>query len=324
MERLVSIIVPVYNVESYVKECLDSLINQTYQNLDIIIIDNDSHDLSGTICREYAEIDKRIHYTVQQNKGVSLARNTGLKLAKGDYVCFCDADDTYELNYVENMVQIKEKTKADLVICGYSKAIGDLKKVESKIKVSQFVNQEFLVEHIFLNNNIGGYVWNKIFDTKLLDGVYFDESYQICEDMDFVFHYLCNCKKIYVTTQSLYNYRMRNGSAVNDIDNLFDEDNQLKYAIVPENILKLNILTEQSKECVKCGIYMSCVSALCDYKIQNGRNSDIIVKLKFKIRQYQKIFLRSKKVGIKKKLIVTLNQYCNVRRLKKLFCYCNR
>ncbi len=319
MDEIVSVIIPVYNVEQYIEECLESIINQTYTVLDIIIINNGSSDLSGNICQKYANMDERVHYIVQENKGVSAARNMGLKFSKGQYVCFCDADDIYELNYVETMLATMKEVRVDLVICGYNLIVGKEKRNYSNIGDSQYLDQESLLENIFLNNNIGGFVWNKLFKRDLLNGVYFEENYQICEDTDFVFRYLENCKKTYVTTQRLYNYRSRCGSAVNNMSNLFDEDNQLKYAVVYEKLMKLDMLSEESKQYIKCGIYMLCVSSLCDYKNQAGDNEEIIAKLKSKIKQYKRTFMKSKKIRMKKKLVVVMNEYFNIRKLKKYF-----
>ena len=101
----ISIIVPIYNVESYLKRCLDSLINQTYSNIEIILINDGSTDLSGDISSKYAKIDKRIKLINSSNKGVSCARNKGLELASGDYIMFVDPDDYIELNTCEMLIK---------------------------------------------------------------------------------------------------------------------------------------------------------------------------------------------------------------------------
>lgn len=318
MSALVSIIIPVYNVEQYVRECLDSIINQTYKELEIIIINNGSTDFSGAICEEYVNKDNRICYILQENSGVSVARNTGLDNAKGKYVCFCDSDDTYELDYVETMIQTMRDKQADFVICGFNQIVAGEKRKCSNIENSQFINQEVLIENIFLKNNIGGFVWNKLFKKELLDGVCFDENYQICEDTDFVLQYVNNCTRIYVMKQALYNYRDRQGSAVNSIDNLYDKDFRLKYAVVYKTLLKLDTLSEVSKEYIRSGIYMLSVSCLCDYKIKDGTNEEIIKQLKNDIRKYQTVFFKCSKVGVQKKIVVVLNRYFNIRRLKRM------
>ncbi len=112
---LVSIIIPVYNVEEYLRECVDSVINQTYKNLEIILVDDGSTDSSGKICDEYAEKDKRINVIHQQNGGLSVARNTGFDASNGKYIYFLDSDDYIEINAIELLVSISEKENCDIV-----------------------------------------------------------------------------------------------------------------------------------------------------------------------------------------------------------------
>lgn len=114
-QALISIIIPVYNVEEYLHECVDSVINQTYRNIEIILVDDGSTDSSGKICDEYAENDKRITVVHQKNGGLSVARNTGLSNAHGDYVYFLDSDDYIKKNALENLLVIAEKDNSNIV-----------------------------------------------------------------------------------------------------------------------------------------------------------------------------------------------------------------
>lgn len=110
----ISIIVPVFNVEKHLTKCIDSILSQTFRNFELILIDDGSHDQSGTICDKYAETDYRIRVVHQKNQGVSSARNNGVEISRGDYICFVDSDDYLDLNYLEQLI----KNEADIVLCG--------------------------------------------------------------------------------------------------------------------------------------------------------------------------------------------------------------
>lgn len=116
----VSVIVPVYNVENYIRKCLDSIISQTLKDIEIILVDDGSEDNSGKICDEYAEKDSRIIVIHQKNNGLSNARNTGLNIASGEYIGFVDSDDYIKSEMYSEMYQTAEKTDADMVLCNYS------------------------------------------------------------------------------------------------------------------------------------------------------------------------------------------------------------
>ena len=116
--KKISVIVPVYNVERYLKRCIESIINQTYKDLEIILVDDGSTDSSGNICDEYKKIDKRISVIHKKNGGLSDARNEGLKVVTGTYIAFVDSDDFLDLDMYEYMQKNIEKENADIVICG--------------------------------------------------------------------------------------------------------------------------------------------------------------------------------------------------------------
>ncbi|WP_290148085.1 glycosyltransferase family 2 protein [uncultured Dubosiella sp.] len=121
MNELVSIVVPIYNVEKYLSKCIDSLIDQTYKNLEIILVNDGSTDQSGDIAQQYAKQDSRIRYIIQKNKGLGGARNTGLEYAKGNYILFIDSDDYIRNNMVEKMVKAMEANALDIVVCEYER-----------------------------------------------------------------------------------------------------------------------------------------------------------------------------------------------------------
>lgn len=129
-ENLVSIIVPIYNVQSFLNECINSLLKQTYSNIEVLLINDGSTDKSEEICREYCKKDSRLSYFYQSNSGVSSARNKGINYSKGNYILFVDADDYVEPSFVEEMLASLKINEVDCVQCGYKKKIGDRVHVE--------------------------------------------------------------------------------------------------------------------------------------------------------------------------------------------------
>ena len=119
MKEKISVIVAIYNIEQYLVKCIESLINQTYDNLEIILMDDGSTDASGEICDEYAKMDKRIKVVHQKNQGLSVVRNNGIKMATGKYVILVDGDDFVERKYVERLFRQLDKNDADIAVCGY-------------------------------------------------------------------------------------------------------------------------------------------------------------------------------------------------------------
>lgn len=120
LSELVSVIIPVYNGEQYIQRCIESLLRQTYAGIEIIIVDDGSKDTTANICQKLAAQDCRIIFSVQENKGVSAARNKGLELAKGEYVCFVDSDDYVDASYVESHIKmIRSDPQIDISVCGF-------------------------------------------------------------------------------------------------------------------------------------------------------------------------------------------------------------
>lgn len=211
---LVTIIVSVYNVASYLDTCLTSLVGQTYTNLEIILIDDGSSDTSPKICDAWANTDKRITSLHQQNQGVSAARNTGLDHAHGTYYAFVDGDDYVELNYIESMVARITADGTDMVICSFVRENHDNRPLEMQDKTS-VDRPTILSQQECLNRFRIGYeyilAWNKLYCSTLWD-TYRYPSGKIHED-EFAFHHIiARCKTISVIPDRLYHYVSHNGS----------------------------------------------------------------------------------------------------------------
>lgn len=220
-EALISIIVPVYNVENYIEQCLDSLINQTYKNLEIVIVNDGSTDSSGEFCEQYAEADKRIKYHYQKNNGVALARNVGLDIADGEYVCFVDPDDYCEFGMLEKLYELIVKYDADVACCRWKKI---KKEIFSGVGGYEFAKKENVLTNLEMvemyTKSMDWPVWNKLYKKELIKSIKFPEI-RYGEDFFTVFRWLYNASKIVYIQDSLYNYRiMRKGSNTSNRNNI--------------------------------------------------------------------------------------------------------
>lgn len=199
MKDLISIIIPVYNVEDYLDRCLKSIVSQEYSNLEIILINDGSVDNSGKICDEWAKADKRIKVIHQNNKGVSAARNAGLDIAKGELIGFVDPDDDISTDMYSSMIENMKKNNADVVACGVSEVFLDgseriYRKEDKPIKLNK---NETIKKALMLSDDIGGVVWDKLWKRTVIDAVRFNRSLSIAEDRLFCISALLNSKVFY-------------------------------------------------------------------------------------------------------------------------------
>lgn len=209
-EPLVSVIVPVYNVEKYLHQCVDSIINQTYRNLEIILVDDGSPDNCGAICDEYALKDRRILVIHQENQGLSAARNAGLDIASGDYIVFVDSDDWIAEDMIQLLLSRQEQTGADMVLCNIKPFYppqykGWMRKVScfGCEVLSQIEFSERLTEYY---SWIYCVAWNKLYKKEIWEQLRFPLDH-IHEDEATVHRVLERCSKIATIAQSLYYYR---------------------------------------------------------------------------------------------------------------------
>ena len=213
-----SIIVPVYKVEKYLSRCLDSILKQTFREFELIIIDDGSPDQSGLIADRYAKSDKRIRIIHQENKGVSEARNVGIKYAKGTYIGFVDPDDYIEPDMYSTMLQEMKLHKADLTICGY-RYVNDLAgyRYVDFSKIPTLMNKTVFFKYLFNTpRTIGGAVWNKLFIKDKIVSL-FDKNISISEDWMFVSKYALNCQSIRFVGGNYYNVFLNSDSATRQV-----------------------------------------------------------------------------------------------------------
>lgn len=231
---LVSIIIPVFNVRPYLVEALDSVIAQSYDRLEIIIIDDGSTDGSGLICDQYAIKDSRIRVIHQENKGLSNARNAGIDICRGDVIAFVDPDDAVYPDYIRNMLTAMIRENVDIVLCKYTihNKTG-LMRYKSRernlpvIEAGKYGHDDALRSLIAGKINVA--VWNKLYRRKLWETIRFPEGH-VYEDIDTTFRIIDICRDIYVLGIPLYYYRQRPGSITDTITPEKTSDKDRAYA----------------------------------------------------------------------------------------------
>lgn len=242
-KALISIIIPVYKVEKYLEKCIQSVINQTYENLQIILVDDGSPDNCGKICDEYAKKDHRIEVIHKSNGGLSDARNKGLEIAKGEYIGFVDSDDYIEADIYEVLYNLLKQYNADVSICNFytvSQGKIAIKNVDSGIK--EYTRIEILKE-ILLDNDIQSYAWNKLYKRELFGEIKYPVGKKY-EDIGTTFYLLEKCNKVVVTGKPEYYYINRQDSIVNNVTETTITDYieliMQRYDYIEENIKELS------------------------------------------------------------------------------------
>lgn len=303
MNDLVSIIVPVYNVESYLKECIDSIVNQTYKNIEIILVNDGSTDSSKDICIKYKNKDKRIIFIDKINKGVSQTRNVGLDIARGRYICFIDSDDYIEPYMIEKMLKNIKQSSCDMAICGYTIFFedGTEKKSDNEKIESIFTSREIL-KLIFTTNKVNGFLWNKMFDRKIIENKRMDESLDICEDLYFVCEILKENLSIHYSSQSLYKYRNINSSATMNIKKIFMKNGELKYNLVYKNIINNFSYDKEITNLIKLRNIKTVMESYYLVLKKKHKDENVDIKTLSILKENRKMYLSSN-VGYKFKII---------------------
>lgn len=291
MNELISVIVPVYNVEKYLRKCIDSIRKQTYLNLEIILVNDGSTDNSDKICNEYAKEDKRIRVINKTNGGLSSARNSGLEVANGTFIAFVDSDDWIESNMIEKMLSVALKEKADIVHCGIKQVgeNGDIYKVLFEDNIILNSNDEIL--RAYFTEEISVIVCNKLFKRKVIDNIRMIEG-KNNEDNMYCIEVLLRTNKLVSISDAFYNYLQRNDSITKA---QFTEKRM--DAIYSGNYV-LNICDKYAKEYsnyAKINLCLICYYLYQDLMISNNQN-----KAEYKeqiIKEFNKNYTQIKKTN---------------------------
>lgn len=276
----ISVIIPVYKVEKYIHESIQSVINQTYKNLEIILVDDGSPDLCGKICDEYADLDKRIIVIHKKNEGVSQARNTGIDISTGKYIAFLDSDDYINLRYFEVLYNNLVEKEADISVCSYIK-FDDGKKIENTVDTFEEcieLNREEAMLNLY-GKYRGEYVvpWGKLYKSKLFEKIRFPKD-KIHEDCFINYKLYFNSDKVVYDDSKLYYYRQRDDSITGGIankgrlDSIESIEEQIDF-YKKEKMIRLQI------ECMKC---YSLILGNCYIMFKSAKEYDICKQIKSK------------------------------------------
>ena len=216
MEKMLTIVVPVYNVQKYIYKCVDSILSQTYKNIEVILVDDGSPDECGTICDKYAEKDKRVRVIHKKNGGLSSARNSALDIANGDYVGFVDSDDWIEPTMYEEMVQFLEDENCDMVECAINNVIDDKKTIISDCGKEVLSGREALMRRLDTIKHFTmprPSVWSKLYRGDFWKNKRFPEG-KIHEDYFLTCMALYEANRVGLIHKGLYNHLKNNPSSI--------------------------------------------------------------------------------------------------------------
>ena len=208
-QKLVSVIVPIYNLENYLEKCIRSLLNQTYANLEVFLVNDGSKDSSGEICDKYSALDQRITVIHQQNGGAAAARNAALDVCKGEYIAFVDGDDYIDIHYVQTLVECMEKQGAQISICGwqdvYESTIVEERPLVGEVEI---YNTEQALENLMYQRRFDTAMWSKLYKRELFEGIRFPLG-NLYEDIAIIYKVFCNADVISYVDYKGYFYLLR-------------------------------------------------------------------------------------------------------------------
>lgn len=278
MNNLVSVIVPVYNVENYLRRCLDSIVNQTHKNLQIILINDGSTDNSYNICKEYSEIDNRITLIDKKNGGLSSARNEGISKAVGEYLLFVDSDDWIELDLVDLVLNRASRTKSDIVLFGYFEVDENGKRHIKGVDYGKerSIDLEDALDLLIKDKLVSSHVWDKFYKRDLFDNINFPLGKNY-EDIFIMHNVFLQAKSFYFLNTPKYNYFQRD----NSICHIPSSRNMLD--MIDAYLKRFNDLSSVMSIEQK-NILITLIKKLCIYDNQYG-----LINRKEYLLRYQKI-----------------------------------
>lgn len=292
MKDKISIIVPIYNVEKYICKCIESILCQTYKNIEIVLVDDGSPDKCGKICDEYQKKDNRIKVIHQKNGGLSAARNTGIKNSTGKFLMFVDSDDYIKNDMAEYLYNLLTKHQCDISICNYTYIFENKNQkdyIANKETYEDIYTKKDALEELLRNNKIQNFTWNKLYKKELFKSIKFPEG-RLMEDVGTTYKLFMKSKKIICGSESKYFYIQRNGSILHNKKSKFYID-YYELANKRFNDIKNKYSTMETNYISILNISFSLIS------VQN-KNVQEYVKNNNIISNTNKIIAEIKKIGI--------------------------
>jgi glycosyltransferase involved in cell wall biosynthesis len=213
----ISVVIPIYNVEKYLEKCLISIVNQTYSNIQIILVNDGSTDTSLTICENYEKVDSRIMIINKNNGGLSSARNVGIKHSTGDFITFIDSDDYISKNYIMNLLKTMHHTNSDIAISNFALVYETVKQSEERENLNNTYikyNAEEALKELFLQKKFDNSAWGKLYKIELFENISYPEG-KLYEDLPITYRLIMKSESIGYTNTNDYFYLQRNNSIQN-------------------------------------------------------------------------------------------------------------
>lgn len=305
---LVTVIVPVYKVEPYLRRCLDSIVNQTYKNLEIILIDDGSPDNCGVICDEYAENDKRIKVIHKENGGLSSARNVGLDIFKGEYVSFVDSDDVVSLDMIEYLYDLLSDNNAEISVCLHEIVRDNHRWISFKNVNNQTVTPKECIKKLLYNDGVDTSAWAKLYKASLFNNVRYPQG-KLFEDIATTYKVFFNANRIALGNEAKYSYILRNSSIVGSSFNEKKLDLLEMTDEMGRNVL--NVYPDLSKAVLRRRVYarFSTLNQLAGC-VDRKKEKDCIIKF---IKDNTREILLNNEVCLKDKVAsILLNMNYNL------------
>ena len=214
-QPLISVIVPIYNVEEYLDRCVESIVNQTYKNLEIILVDDGSPDNCPQMCDNWAEKDSRIKAVHKENGGLSDARNAGMPFATGEIISFIDSDDWIELNMFETMLNRMIEDDSDIVSCGVKWVEEDGSLIRDVTSENEVLDNKTAMKELLNDSKLKQHVWNKIYKYDMIKNIPFEKG-KYHEDVFWSYQIVGIAKKVSIIKESFYNYVQRSNSIMGE------------------------------------------------------------------------------------------------------------
>lgn len=305
----ISVIIPVYNVENYLERCIESVIKQTYKNLEIILVDDGSTDHSSAICDEYVEKDNRIIVIHKENGGLSSARNAGIEIASGDFIGFVDSDDYISKNMYRNLLILILKGNYDISVCGICRTDGKRRRKKRNKSVITYTRDEYLKKILKINSkNPNHFAWNKLYKKELFDDitVRYPESLT-CEDVEGTFRIVLKSEKIIESKWIGYYYWItpksitmsEYGKSNLDLFKICDHMIQLAIDYGNKDII-------YGARLYKKRIYFSNLCKIAISEIEPGFNVKEVIRRCLKhLRKDYMLLVASKGIPLNRKIIIT-------------------
>lgn len=305
MKPIISIIVPIYNVEKYLPKCIESILNQTFKEFELILVDDGSPDNSGAICDKYAEKDKRIRVIHKANGGLSSARNIALDTAIGEYIGFVDSDDYIDKYMYENLYKLCVETNSDIGVCNFVRELnGEIRNKEFKLIVKEFNNLEAMRE-LFKGILYRFSACNKLFKRECINEIRFPEG-RIHEDLSTTYKVFSNAKKVVYTSYGGYIYIKRENSILTSTFNenrlqAFDGWNEiLEFMLSNYRQLENEVIAAFSYACIDNIYYV-----LNQVKDKEKRNEYIEV-IKIYSKRYSNEINKNRLLTNKNKITINI------------------